>query len=300
MSSSNRRVANAPISYGVLDAEDAERLPPERVLGAIAAAGYDGTELGPLGYLGNGADVRGLLDRHGLALAAAYVAIPFGEARGEALGELAPTLALLEEAEARDALVLLADAGSELRTRYPGLAATDRRLGLDDGGWRRLADGVARAVELAGGRGFRTAFHNHLGTYVEAPWEIERLLELTDLTLALDTGHLLLGGGDPVRAWNDWRARVEHVHLKDVHRAVLDAVVAEGAHMFEAWRRGVFCELGQGDVDLGGFLDAVTGSDYAGWLVVEQDRVVGPGDDFAGVADAQVRNRRWLADTPGL
>ena len=299
MPSSSRRTGNAPISYGVLDAGDADRLPPDEVLGAIAAADYDATELGPLGYLGGGGEVRALLDRHGLELAAAYVAIPFSES-GAAFDSLTATLDVLDDAGTRDALVLLADAGSDLRRRYPGLAASDRRLGLDEDGWRRFADGVSHAVELAQGRGFETAFHHHLGTYVEAPWEIERLLELSDVPLALDTGHLLLGGGDPMRGWSDWRTRIVHVHVKDVRRAVLDAVVAEGADMFEAWRRGVFCELDEGDVDLRAFFGAVTASDYAGWLVVEQDRVLEPGDDFAAAAAAQARNRRWLAETAGV
>ena len=41
----------------------------------------------------------------------------------------------------------LADAGSEARAKYPGRAALDRSIGLDDAGWARFADGLARVVE---------------------------------------------------------------------------------------------------------------------------------------------------------
>ena len=77
------------------------------------------------------------------------------------------------------------------------------------------------------------------------------MLELTDVGLLLDTGHLALGGGDPVQGLRDWHERIDHVHVKDYRRSILDsASIADAAGMEEAWRRKVFCELGTGDVDL--------------------------------------------------
>ena len=46
----------------------------------------------------------------------------------------------------------------------------------------------------------------------------------------------------------------------------------------EAWRRGVFCELGEGDVDLAAFFAELEAAGYEGWLVVEQDRIPRPGE----------------------
>jgi len=203
-------------------------------------------------------------------------------------------------ASPEDAEPVLADAGSPARASRPGAAAHDRSVGLDGGGWRRLADGVARAAELARSRGFEPTFHHHTATYVEAPWEIERLLELTDVGLLLDTGHLTLGGGDPIQALDDWRERIDHVHVKDYRREILAAIVAERADMEEAWRRGVFCELGQGDVDLPGFFARLRTIGYEGWLVVEQDRIPAADERPGEAAEAQARNRRWLATTVGL
>jgi inosose dehydratase len=47
--------------------------------------------------------------------------------------------------------------------------------------------------------------------------------------------------------------------------------------MDEAWRRGVFCPLGEGVVDFPRVVDALRARGYAGWLIVEQDVV--PDDD---------------------
>jgi inosose dehydratase len=97
-----------------------------------------------------------------------------------------------------------------------------------------------------------------------------------------------------VAGLRDWRDRVDHLHVKDVRLDVLRT----GPEWDEAWRAGVFCELGAGDVDLGGFFAELDG--YSGWLVVEQDWIPPPGDDAAAQIEAQARNRRWLAETAGL
>jgi len=82
--------------------------------------------------------------------------------------------------------------------------------------------------------------------------------------------------------------------------SVLESALAERADMLEAWRRGVFCELGAGDVDLAAFFSELAASAYEGWLVVEQDRVLGPDEDVRTAAEAQAGNRRWLAENAGL
>ncbi len=299
------RVANAPCSYGAFEITVGV-LPdvpdPERILDAIAQARYDGTELGPPGYLGDRETLRERFERHGLALAGGYIPIRFSEPKhwDADLRAMSDTLDLFAAANGTGAKAVLADAGSPERSRLPGRAASDHSIGLDDDGWKRLADGVARATELARRRGFEPTFHHHAATFVEAPWEIERMLELTDVGLLLDSGHLALGGGDPTEALHVWRDRINHLHVKDVHSDVLAGVIADGADMPEAWRRGVFCELGTGDIDLDAFFDELSRSHYSGWLVVEQDMVPQSPQDAARAAAAQERNRTWLREHAGL
>jgi inosose dehydratase len=271
---------------------------PERVLSAISDAGYEGTELGPPGYLGERDNLRDRLEEHGLALVGGYIPIRFSEPQhwSEDLEAMSRTLDLFEAAEGADAKAVLADGGSPERAQFPGRAASDQSIGLDSAGWRRLSEGVARAADLARNRGFEPTFHHHTATFVEAPWEIERVLELTDVGLLLDTGHLALGGGDPTEALRDWGERINHVHVKDVRNDVLASVIADGADMPEAWRRGVFCELGTGDVDLEGFFAELARSGYSDWLVVEQDMVPQSPHDAAEAEASQVRNRAWLKE----
>jgi inosose dehydratase len=161
-----------------------------------------------------------------------------------------------------------------------------------------LADGVARAVERCRERGYEPTFHHHTATYVEAQWEIERLLELTDIGLCLDTGHLLLGRGEPLKAIREWAERINHVHLKDARPAALEEIVAEAAPVEEIWRRRAFCALGDGDIDIDGVLVALAEIAYAGWLVVEQDVLPDPANPRQPALD-QRRNREYLR-TRGL
>jgi inosose dehydratase len=256
------RIGNAPVSFGAWNLE-ASRSPSvpraERVLEAVAAAGYDGIELGPLGFLDPAA-----IARNGLELPGAYVPIPFGDG----LGPLDATLDVFDDV-APHAQPILADDG--------GAAAP-----LDP------AD-VARAADHARARGYEPVFHHHLATRVETRRQIEDLLEHVDVPLLLDTGHLLAAGVDPVEALHDWRERIGYVHLKDVDLGVLRAA----PDWPTAWRGGVFCELGAGDLDVRAFLAALDG--YDGWLVVEQDWVAQPDDDPERPIAAQARNRRFLA-----
>jgi inosose dehydratase len=300
------RVANAPLSYGAFEMTVGvfPNVPgPDELLAEMASAGYEGTELGPPGYLGEGEALRARLERHGLELTGGWNSVRFSEPEhwDADLADLARGLELFRAAGAgQDARPVLGDGGSPARTANPGRGAEDRSLGLDDAGWRRLAEGVARAEELVRSHGYEPTFHPHTSTYVEARWEIERLLELTDVGILIDTGHLLAGGTDPIEALRDWGDRANYVHIKDVRMDVLRGVIADRAGALEAWRRGIFCELGAGDVDLEAFFEALGASGYAGWICVEQDRILRDDEELSESAEAQVRNREWLRAHAGL
>jgi inosose dehydratase len=299
------RVANAPLSYGAFEMTVGvfPNVPePDVLLAAMAEAGYEGTELGPPGYLGGGDQLRARLERHGLALTGGWCPVRFSEPEHwqEDLAELSRTLDLFAAGDGTEPRPVFGDGGSEARRGNPGRGAEDRSLGLDDAGWGRWAEGVRRAEELAASRGFQPVLHPHTSTYVEAPWEIERALELTDLGIVVDPGHLLIGGADPVGVLRTWGDRVAYVHAKDVRLDVVRSAVADRADALEAWRRGIFCELGAGDVDLDTFFDELRRIGYRGWVVVEQDRIPRPDELLAEAVEAQVHNRRWLREHAGM
>ncbi|HYL08665.1 MAG TPA: TIM barrel protein, partial [Candidatus Udaeobacter sp.] len=189
----------------------------------------------------------------------------------------------------------IADSGSDLRRSRPGQAATNPGLGFDGEQWRHFAEGVEMVVRCCRDRGYEPTFHPETGTYVEAPWEIEKVLELTSIGLCLDTGHLLLGGGDPLKAAREWRHRINHVHLKDARRSVVEQIVREAAPVSEIWKRGAFCKLGEGDLDVDGVLGELEHA-YSGWLVVEQDVL----PDRGGKPAADQRDNREYLRTRGL
>jgi inosose dehydratase len=295
-------VANAPVSYGAFELTIGQPgLPgPDDIAGAVAEGGYQGIDLGPLGFLGQGQELLDRLARHGLWLAGGYTALRFPDPDGveEDIALLDATLDVFDLVASTNPPALprptLADAGSPAREANPGRGIDMPAIGLDDAGWRRFADGVARAAERCRERGFEPTFHHHACTYVEAPHEIERVLEETDVNLCLDSGHLLLGGGDPVRALSDWGDRIDHLQVKDVRVDVLRRVIDERAGMRAVWTWGAFCELGTGDLDTEAFFGGVRDLGYDGWLIVEQDRILEDAGDFEETVAAQDRNRAFI------
>ncbi len=296
-------VANAPVSYGAFELTVGilPNVPDgDLVLDEVAAAGYQGIDLGPPGYLGQGPALATGLARRGLGLAGGFFELPFSDpaAMREAVVGLAGLLDVFDSVRRIGGLPpkpTLADAGSDLRRSRPAQAAMDRSLGFDEEGWKRFAAGVDMAQAVCLERGYEPTFHHETGTNVEAVWEIEKVLELTSIGLCLDTGHLLLGQGDPVRAMRDWGSRINHLHLKDARQSVVDQIVREAAPVAEIWRRKAFCRLGDGDLDVEGVLSAIR-SGYSGWLVVEQDVLPDPENPLGEPARDQRANRTYLRE----
>jgi inosose dehydratase len=298
-------VANAPVSYGAFEitvGHDPNVPSGISVLDQVAEAGYAGIDLGPVGYLGRGERLGELLAERGLGLAGGYLELPYADhdALAEALGELDALLATFDAVRpylpGPPPRPTLADAGSPQRRGRPGRSAGDPSLGLDAGGWRRFGEGLARAAGRCRDRGYEPTFHPETGTYVEAPWEIEEVLGRSDIGLCLETGHMMMGGGDPVAMLRDWGGRVNHVHLKDGVRTVMAGIVADGAPATEIWSREAFCVLGGGDLDVDAILDGLRGIAFSGWLVVEQDILPRSAERFARAAVEQRHNREFLAE----
>jgi len=296
-------VANAPVSYGAFEitvGHDPNVPDGISVLDQVAEAGYAGIDLGPVGYLGTGSRLGELLAERGLGLAGGYLELPYADPG--ALARALPDLdALLDTFDAVRPLVpgppprpTLADAGSPQRRARPGRSAAERSLGLDPAGWRRFAEGLARAVGRCRDRGYEPTFHPETGTYVEAPWEIAEVLDRSDIGLCLETGHMMLGGGDPVALLREWAGRINHVHLKDAVRSVMGGIIADEAPATEIWSREAFCQLGRGDLDVDAVLDGLRGTGFGGWLVVEQDILPRSAERFARAADEQRHNRAFL------
>ena len=248
------KVGNAPVSWGVMEVAGwGEQIPYRQVLDEIAKAGYAGTELGPYGYLPTEPhELTPELSARGLQLVASFVPVPLAHPERHEAGyrEALKVAELLAQSGAH--LIVLADEMSEARMDVSG-RVDEARDGMSDAQWDGAAQIVTRIAEACRELGLSAVFHHHAGTFVETPQEIARLCASTDpelLGLCLDTGHYLFGGGDPVEAVRLYGTRIRHLHLKDVQLPVLEAARRDEVGFLEAVRRGVFCELCEGAVDL--------------------------------------------------
>src|SRR5439155_1739612 len=124
-------------------------------------------------------------------------------------------------------------------------------------------------------------FHHHVGSHVETPEEIDRLLALKgvpDLGLCLDTGHCAYGGGDPVAVLQKHISRTRTLHLKDVDPNRLEEARRKGMDFHTAVSHGVFVPLGKGMIKFANILDVLRKNRFDGWVVVEQDVLPGGRD----------------------
>jgi inosose dehydratase len=260
---SPRRLAGAPISWGVCEVPGwGRQLPPQRVLAEMASLGLTATELGPVGYLSLDAGrVRELLERFGLSLVAAFVPLVLHTPSLDGAEELAGRVASL-----------LAAAGGEVLMVAPVMdAGWSRPAPLDDDGWRRLAENLERIEELAAVHGLTMALHPHAGTVVETDSEVERILAGCEVPCCLDTGHLTIGGTDPVDFVSQHGDRIVHVHLKDVDAELAGRVRSGELSLVEATRQRLFRPLGRGDAAIGEVVELLDRHGYERWLVLEQD-----------------------------
>lgn len=259
------KLAAAPISWGVCEVPNwGFQLPRERVLADVARLGLRDIETGPPGFLpDDDADARAFVDGHGLHVVAAFVTAVLH--RNERLED---ELASVDRQAARiaalggEVLVLACATGRE------GYDAPAELTGEE---WSALGRALRRVMAIAAGHGLRVALHPHVGTVIERATAIEHVLRESEVPLCLDTGHVFVGGGDPVRIARDHPARIAHVHLKDADAALAAAVRERRIPYAQAVKRGLFRPLGAGDARIAEVLAALREARYAGWAVLEQD-----------------------------
>ncbi len=155
------------------------------------------------------------------------------------------------------------------------LAVNDRPH-LKDADWAAFGAGIEALAAFSAAQGITLAYHHHMGTIVEAEWEIDRLMAETGphTHLLLDTGHCTFAGGDPVRLAKKHMGRVAHIHAKNIRPDILKQVREQGLSFLEGVRRGVFTVPGdaEGIVDFHGVLEVAAAHGYDGWLVIEAEQ----------------------------
>ena len=183
------RIAGAPISWGVCEVPGwGHQMAPERVLAEMRDSGLAATEFGP-GRVPAG--------RPGRADGAAEV---LRARRGRRLRPGRPARPGPRPAPRRTSA---RSPGSATPGRWcwrppPACDGYDERPALTEEGWRTLLANLDRLAAHAADLGVLATLHPHVGTIVEGPEEVDRVLAGSAIPLCLDTGHLLIGGTDPL------------------------------------------------------------------------------------------------------
>ena len=260
------KIAGAPINWGVCEVPGwGHQLTAERVLTEMRDVGLAATETGPQGFLpGDPAALTALLQSYDLRCVGSFLPVLLHDPAHDPVPE---TTAPLDSLIATGAEVLVLAAA-------PGAEGYDSRPTLDEQQWATLLANLDRVAAVAAERGILAVLHPHVGTMVENRADVQRVLDGSTVQLCLDTGHLLIGGTDPLQLAREVPGRIAHTHLKDVDAGLAARVQAGDISYTEAVRAGIYTPLGTGDVDIAGIVKALLDDGFDGWFVMEQDTIL--------------------------
>ena len=290
------RIAGAPISWGVCEVPGwGFQLDVDTVLGQMREVGMVATEFGPDGFLPDApTDKAATLADAGLRAVGQFVPVVLHDPDHDPVPEVESAMEGLVAAKASTVVIAAAT----------GVDGYDARPELSDAQWDTLLVNLDLITAAAEARGLVATLHPHVGTIVESGVEAERVLAGSRIGLCLDTGHLLIGGGDPVELARKHPERVAHVHLKDVRLDLARAVQSGQQTYTAAVAAGMYVPLGDGDVDVAAIVGSLEDAGYAGWYVLEQDTVLSGAPSQTGVdpaADvrASLEHLRTIAEQVG-
>lgn len=285
------RVQSAPISWGICEVPGwGAMLPTPRVLAEMAGMGMTATELGAPGFLPTDPDeVKAELAEYGMTLMGGFTPV--------VLHDPAQRQATIDSATATARLFQRAGA-----TKFISAVVQDwdwsipRPLSVDE--QKHMVEMFGVIDEICAEHGLQQVLHSHVQTVVETKDDINRVLDTCDVNFCLDTGHMAIGGQDPVAFAKEAMERVGHVHLKDVRLDMVPPVLRREVTLMAATQAGLFTPLGQGDVDILGVVETLEAAGYRGWYVIEQDTAITDGLPAEGEGPiTQVRtSMQYLTD----
>jgi inosose dehydratase len=288
------RIGNAPCSWGVEFAVDPRNPTWESVLSDCAAAGYKGIELGPVGFMPEDpAILAEALARHDLTLIGGVVFRAYHDpAAWDDVLDATHRTARALVAHGAQHLVLI-DSISPRRAPTAGRAGEAEQM--DAAEWAAFRDRLATSARIGAEEyGLTVGIHAHAAGFIDFEPELERLLDEVDekiLKICFDTGHHSYAGFDPVAFVRRHMDRISYMHFKDIDSAVKAKAIANRTGFYDACGQGIFCNLGQGDVDFPAVRQLLLDAGFKGWCTVEQD--CDPTLDVSPVKDARA-NREYL------
>tara|TARA_R110002110_G_scaffold214702_11_gene428438 strand:+ start:677 stop:1570 length:894 start_codon:yes stop_codon:yes gene_type:complete len=288
------RIGNAPCSWGVEFPDDPRNPNWRSVLKDCAAAGYKGIELGPVGFMPEDpAILAEALAEHDLTLIGGVVfrAYHDPDAWENVLDGTHRTCKALVAHGAKH--LVLIDSISPRRAPTAGRAAEAEQM--DAAEWAAFRGRIAESARIGAEEyGLTVGIHAHAAGFIDFEPELEKLLNEVDekiLRICFDTGHHSYAGFDPVAFMKRHMDRISYMHFKDINPKVKAAAIANRTGFYDACGQGIFCNLGQGDVDFPAVRQLLLDAGFEGWCTVEQD--CDPTLDVRPVDDARA-NREYL------
>jgi inosose dehydratase len=166
---------------------------------------------------------------------------------------------------------------------------------MDAAEWAAFRDRIAHVAKMgAEDYGLTVGMHAHAAGFIDFEPELERLLSEIDeshLKICFDTGHHSYAGFDPVAFMERHIGRISYMHFKDIDPSVKADVIEKRTGFYDACGQGIFCNLGDGDVDFPKVRQVLLDAGFEGWCTVEQD--CDPEGDTSPIEDAKA-NRAYL------
>ncbi|WP_342078246.1 TIM barrel protein [Yoonia sp. SS1-5] len=268
------KIGNAPCSWGIEFASDPAYPTWQSVLDQCAAAGYKGIELGPIGFMPEDPNILGpALAERDLELIGGVIFQPFHDAaKWDQVMDASIRTCRSLSAQGAKHLVLI---DSISPRRAPTAGRADEAEQMDNAEWTAFRDRIARIAQMGTNEyGLTVGMHAHAGGFVDFEPELDRILNEIDdsiLKICFDTGHHSYAGFDPVAFMRRNASRISYMHFKDIDPVVKADVVANRTDFYKACGQGIFCNLGEGDVDFPAVRQVLVDAGFEGWCTVEQD-----------------------------
>lgn len=214
----------------------------------IAELNYDGVELfdgNLIEFPGGTKSLKKLLKTLDINLIAVYSGANFifQEVLGEELWKIEK----------------VAEAAAELMVQHIVIGGGAKRVGgTKESDYKQLGEGLDKIIDIAQKYGLTASFHPHLGTCVETPEQVDKVMSYTQINLCPDTAHLAAGGANNPKLIHKYQERIKYVHLKDYTKDPFG-----------------FVPLGTGQLDLVSIAGALKDINYDGWITVETDGYLG-------------------------
>ena len=288
------KIGNAPCSWGVEFADDTRNPDWRRVLKENEDAGYTGIELGPVGYMPEEPIMLAeALSEFNQELIGGVVFRAFHDpdAWDDVLDGSVRTCKALAAHGAKRLVII--DSISPRRAPTAGRASEAEQM--DTAEWVAYRNRISTIAKIGSEEyGLSVGMHAHAAGFIDFEPELERLLGEVDdkiLGLCFDTGHHSYAGFDPVSFMKKYISRINYMHFKDIDPKIKKDVIASSTGFYDACGQGIFCNLGDGDVDFPAVRQILLDTSFDGWCTVEQD--CDPSGSTSPVDDAKL-NRAYL------